>query len=155
MSSNYKEKKVCLKCGEVYLKIDFLWQIYRASGIPYAKKDYSILICQDGKYYFTPSFQIKLNSKRYTYYVDYRDEKANDEIGENRCIMDGCNGELKSYIGVKYEILSPEKKKELSLKYFGENGTDVSEYDNMNLFDVFPNQEFVDNGEGLIYIVSV
>ena len=59
MSETFKEKKVCLKCGEVYRKKYYAWQIYRNSGIPYAKKEYSILICEDGIFFF--SHQGKLN----------------------------------------------------------------------------------------------
>ena len=143
MSATFKEKKVCLKCGEVYGKEFYAWQIYRNSGIPYAKKEYSILICENGMFYFFPPGQIKLNSRRYTYYVNYHDKKAVNEVESNRCIMQDCDGELKPFTGNKYEILPPEKKKELFYKYFGEDGTDVSEYDSKNLMHIFPNECFV------------
>ena len=110
MSETFREKKVCLKCGEVYRKKNFVWQIHRNSGIPYAKKEYSIIICENGLMFFFPPEQIKLNSLRYTYYVNYHDEEAVNEVESNRCIMKDCDGELKAFTGDKYEILSPEKK---------------------------------------------
>ena len=145
MSETFKEKKVCLKCGEVYRKKYYAWQIYRNSGIPYAKKEYSIIICEKGMFYFFSPGQIKLNSRRYTYYVNYHDKKAVNEIESNRCIMQGWDGELKSFTGNKYEILPPEKKKENFHKYFGEDGTDVSEYDSKDLMLIFPNECFITN----------
>ena len=63
MLNNYREKKVCLKCGEVYKKLNFLWQINRNSGIPYVKKEYKILICENGVMFFSPPGQIKLNTR--------------------------------------------------------------------------------------------
>ena len=142
MEEKFIEKKICKKCGEVYRKLNDLWQIYRNSGIPYVKKEYAILICEDGYIFFSPPFQIKLNSRRYTYYVSHHDIKAVEEVKKNRCIMQGCDGELKTYTTENYEILSPEKKQEIFYKYFGEDGSDVSEYDNMDLLFVFPNEMF-------------
>ena len=147
MSETFKEKKVCLKCGEVYRKKFYAWQIYRNSGIPYAKKEYSILICEDGIFFFFPPGQIKLNSQRYTYYINYHDKNAVNEVESNRCIMQGCDGELKPFTGDQYEILTPEKKEEYFYKYFGEDGTDVSEYDYKDLMLIFPNEFFVTSGD--------
>ena len=59
MSELFREKKVCLKCGEVYRKKYEHWQIFRNSGIPYVKKEYSVMICEDGVFFF--SHQNKLN----------------------------------------------------------------------------------------------
>ena len=61
--------------------------------------------------------------------------------------MKDCDGELKAFTGDQYEILSPEKREECFHKYFGEDGNDISEYDNMDLMLVLPNTVFVSNGE--------
>ena len=143
MSDNFCEKKVCLKCGEVYRKLNSLWQIVRNSGIPYVKKEYSILICEGGMIFFSPPHQIKLNSRRYTYYVSHHDIRAVEEVENDRCIMKDCDGILKSFTGGKYEFLSQEERKEKFYKYFGEDGSDISEFDDMNLMLVFPNEVFV------------
>ena len=139
ISEEFKEKKVCLKCGEVYKKFISFWQIMRTSGIPYVKKEYSVSIYDNVMFYF-PQGQIKLNSRRYIYFVNYHDKKAVDEVENNRCIMKDCYGQLKVFIGNKYEILSPEKRKEYFPKYFGEDGTDVSEFDFQNLLYTLPNE---------------
>ena len=52
-SEEYKEKKVCLKCGEVYKKFISAWQIMRTSGIPYVKKEYIVCIYQTGMFFFS------------------------------------------------------------------------------------------------------
>ena len=143
MFGYYLKKKVCLKCGEVYKKSNYLWQIYRNSGIPYVKKEYSILICENGMMFFSTPGQIKLNSRRYTYYVSHHDRKAIEEVENDRCIMEGCDGILKSYTGGKYDDLSQEERKEKSYKYFGEDGSDISELDNMNLMLIYPNEVFI------------
>ena len=57
--------------------------------------------------------------------------------------MKDCDGILKSFTGDKYEFLSQEKRKEYFTKYFGEDGSDISEFDNMNLMLVFPNEVFI------------
>ena len=64
--------------------------------------------------------------------------------------MQGCDGELKTYTTENYEILSPEKKQEIFYKYFGEDGSDVSEYDNMDLLFVFPNEMFFGSNKKLL-----
>ena len=143
MLNNYRAKKVCLKCGEVYKKLNFLWQINRNSGIPYVKKEYKILICENGIMFFSPPGQIKLNTRRYTYCVSHHDKRAVEEIENDRCIMKDCDGILKSFTGDKYEFLSQEKRNEYFPKYFGEDGSDISEFDNMNLMLVFPNEMFI------------
>ena len=114
----------------------------RTSGIPYVKKEYSVMIFQDGIIFFFPPEQIKLNSQRYTYLVNHHDKKAVKEVENNKCIMKDCDGKLESYTGDKYEILFQEKKKNFS-KYFGEDGTDISEFDNQNLMLIFPNEVFI------------
>jgi transcriptional regulatory protein LevR len=61
--------------------------------------------------FFFPPEQIKLNSQRYTYFVNHHDKKAVKEVENNKCIMKDCDGKLESYAGDKYEILFQEKKK--------------------------------------------
>ncbi len=53
ISEEYKEKKVCLKCGEVYKKFISAWQLMRTSGIPYFKKEYSVCIYNNGMFFFS------------------------------------------------------------------------------------------------------
>ena len=119
------EKKVCLKCGEVYMKSELsYWQIFRNSGIPYVKKDYSIMINDHGLFTFPPG-QIKLNSRMVTCYVNHYDENAMEELENDRCIMEDCDGILKLYNGEKYEFLSLDKKREYFPKYFGEEECDI------------------------------
>ena len=146
MSETYPERKICLKCGEVYRKKHFLWLIMRRSGIPYVKKEYSLAIVDEGQLFYFPPFPIKLNSRRFIYYINYHDEKAVKEVENNRCIMQGCDGELKSFTDDKYENMSPEKRNELFPKYFGEDGSDISEFDAMDLIFVFPNEVFFTTG---------
>ena len=93
--------------------------------------------------FFFPPEQIKLNSRRYTYYINHHDKKAVNEVENNKCIMKDCDGKLELFTGDKYEILSPEKKKEIFYKYFGEDGSDISEFDNQDLMLIFPNEVFV------------
>ena len=146
MSETYSERKICLKCGEVYRKKHFLWLIMRRSGIPYVKKEYSLAILEKGQLFYFPPFPIKLNSRRFIYYINYHDEKAVKEVENNRCIMQGCDGELKSFTDDKYEKMSPEKRNELFPKYFGEDGSDISEFDAMYLILAFPNEVFFATG---------
>ena len=118
-------KKVCLKCGEVYMKSNnSYWQIYRCSGIPYVKEEYSIMIYEDGLFIFPPG-EIKLNSRQVTYYVNHYDEEAMEEVENDRCIMKDCDGILKLYTGEKYEFLSFDKRRELFPKYFGKEESDI------------------------------
>ena len=140
MSETYRERKICLKCGEVYRKKHFLWQIMRRSGIPYVKKEYSITISDEGELFYFPPFPIKLNSRRFIYHINYHDEKAVKEVENNRCIMQSCDGELKSFTDDKYEKMSPEKRNELFPKYFGEDGSDISELDDMDINHLFPGE---------------
>ena len=142
MSETFRERKLCTKCGEVYRTKNFLWQIKRTSGIPYVKKEYIMSICDEGVFFYYPPFPIKFNSMRYTYYVNPHDEKAMKEVENNRCIMLDCDGELKIFTDDKYENISPEREKEIFPKYFGEDGTDISEYDSMELMLLFPNEVF-------------
>ena len=58
MEEKFIEKKIYKKCGEVYRKLNDLWQIYRNSGIPYVKKEYAILICEDDIYFFHLLFKL-------------------------------------------------------------------------------------------------
>ena len=146
MSETYLERKICLKCGEVYRKKHFLWQIIRKSGIPYVKKEYSMTISDGGEIFYYPPFPIKLNSRCYTYHINHYDKKAVKEVENNRCIMQGCDGELKSFTDDKYENMSPEKRNKLFPKYFGEDGSDISEFDAMYLILAFPNEVFVTTG---------
>ena len=48
MDPTIKEKKRCSKCGEIFRLSNYFWQIFRCSGIPYIKKEYSIMLCEDG-----------------------------------------------------------------------------------------------------------
>jgi len=143
MSNNHYLKKVCLKCGEFYNKKNIFWQIYRTSGIPYVKKEYSVAICQDGIIFFYPPGQIKLNTRRYTYHINPHDKRAIEEVENDRCIMKDCDGILKSFTGEKFENISQEKREEYFHKYFGEDGSDISEFDKMNLLLIFPNEVFL------------
>jgi len=94
--------------------------------------------------FFFPQGQIKLNSRRYIYFVNYHDEKAVNEVENNRCIIQDCDGELKTFTEDKYEILSPDKKREYFPKYFGEDGKDVSEFDSSQfLLFTLPNEVWV------------
>ncbi len=93
--------------------------------------------------FFFPQGQIKLNSRRYIYFVNYHDKNAVNEVENNRCIMKDCDGQLKKFTGNKYEILTPEKRKEFFPKYFGEGGTDISEFDDQNLLYTLPNEIWI------------
>ncbi len=57
--------------------------------------------------------------------------------------MKDCDGQLKKFTGNKYEILTPEKRKEFFPKYFGEGGTDISEFDDQNLLYTLPNEIWI------------
>ena len=101
------------------------------------------MICENGLIFFFPPGQIKLNTRRYTYYINHHDLKAVSEVENNRCIMKDCDGKLESFTGDKYEILSQEKRKELFPKYFGEDGKDISEFDSQNLMQIFPHEVLI------------
>ena len=103
---------------------DSYWQIYRCSGIPYVKEEYSIMIYENGLLFFPPG-QIKFNSRQVTYFVNHYDKKAMEEVENDRCIMKDWDGILKLYTGEKYEFLSFDKKKEDFPKYFGEEEYDI------------------------------
>ena len=104
-----KEKRICKKCGEIYRSYNYLWQIFRSSGIPYVKDEYSVAVCENGIFFYFPPSPLKLNSTYYTYYVNYHDEAALNEIDNNRCIMKGCDGKLEKFEGDEFE--EAEKKK--------------------------------------------
>ena len=73
-----------------------LWQIFRTSGIPYIKNEFSVMIYEEGWFHFLiQPPPLKLNSIRFTYFVNRHDEKAMDEILNNRCIMKDCDGKIR------------------------------------------------------------
>ena len=121
------EKRICKKCGEIYILYhDDLWQIFRTSGIPYVKDEYSVALCEDGVFFYFPPSPLKMNSRYFTYYVNYHDEAALKEIDNNRCIMKGCDGKLEKFEGNEFEDF--EKKRDLNYhKYFGEDDDDLNE----------------------------
>ena len=80
IEATIKEKKRCSKCGEIFRLCPYFWQIFRCSGIPYIKKEYSIMKCENGIFFSIPQGQIKMNSKYYTYYVNHHDHEAVNEI---------------------------------------------------------------------------
>ncbi len=115
-----KGKKICNKCGEIYRLSNYFWQIFRSSGIPYVKDEYSVAVCPDGYKFFFPPSPLKLNSRSVTYYVNYHDEPALEEIENNRCIMRGCDGKLEKFEGDEFAYIN-ERREELYPKYFGED----------------------------------
>ena len=55
-----KEKRICKKCGEIYILYhDDLWQIFRTSGIPYVKDEYSVALCEKGFFFHFHLLHIK------------------------------------------------------------------------------------------------
>ena len=122
-----KEKRICKKCGEIYRSSNYIWQIFRSSGIPYVKDEYSVAICENGIFFSFPPSPHKMNLRGcYTYYVNYHDEAAVKEIDNNRCIMKGCDGKLEKFEGDEFEVI--EKKRDLNYhKYFGEDDDDLNE----------------------------
>ena len=119
-----KEKRICKKCGEIYRLTD-AWQIFRCSGIPYVKDEYSVAVYDHGFFYFPPS-PLKLNSTYYTYFVNYHDEAALNEIDNNRCIMKDCDGELEKYEGDEFEYVN-KRREILYPKYFGGDDDDLDQ----------------------------
>jgi hypothetical protein len=117
-----KEKKICSKCGEIYRLSSFCyWQIFRSSGIPYVKDEYSVMICEMGAVLNFPIQPpaLKLDSKEITYYVNKYDEDAINEIEiNNRCIMKDCDGLLENFEEDEFEY-SEKRKEENYPKYFG------------------------------------
>ena len=124
MDPTIKEKKICSKCGEIFRLSNDFWQIFRCSGIPYIKKEYSIMKCENGIIFYFSQGQIKMNSKYYTYYVNHHDHKAVNEIENNRCIMEGCDGKLEKFEGDEFKVID-EIRDQIYLNYFGDENDDL------------------------------
>ena len=115
------EYKICNECEEIYRKssLTYYWQIMRTSGIPYVKKEYTVMLLTDGIYYSFPG-NVKLCLRgRYTFYINHYDEEAINEVENNRCIMKGCDGELEKFEGNLEDIFARNKEK-LEIYYFGD-----------------------------------
>ena len=105
--------KRCNECNEIYRKSKStgFYQIMRCSGIAYVRNESSVKMCLRGDY---------------TYFINHYDEKAMEDVENNKCIMKYCDGKLEKFEG-NIENVYAEMRDRLGLYYFGE-GKEIINY---------------------------
>ena len=92
--------KRCNECNEIYRKskLTGYYQIMRCSGIPYVRNESSVMLCEIGMFTFPGNVKMCLRGD-FTYFINHYDEKAMEDVENNKCIMKYCDGKLEKFEG--------------------------------------------------------
>ena len=120
--------KRCNECNEIYRKskLTGFYQIMRCSGIAYVRNESSVMLCEMGGFFTFPGNVKMCLRGDYTYFINHYDEKAMEDVENNKCIMKYCDGKLEKFEG-NIENVYAEMRDRLGLYYFGE-GKEIINY---------------------------